>query len=417
MERERIVILGAGFGGIAAARTIGKILHRSPNLQSRVDVVVVDQNNEHTYTPGLYETATTLRRDAEPLELKRASTISVSNILKPYPIRFIQDRAEEIDLKNRQLLLRDTGPLPFTKLLVAAGSRATDFGIPGVREHAKFLKTFNDALSLRRLLTEQMIDERDPSILIVGGGASGVEIAGEIIGFAKHLCSRDGRACNPAVSILEGSDSLIKSLTPGVGRRAQKRLEQLGVSLVFGARVTAVEEHAVRVTFSNDARVTLPYHLLIWTAGIEPVPVCSTDGVQTDKRGRWIVNEKLQVLGNRGIYAVGDITSFKDPETASTIPGTAYVAIGEAKIAGRNILAEITRKPLRAYTPSRRSPMVIPIGGRWAIAHIRPVIFSGFIAFIARLLIDLQYFVEVLPLRKALRFFVVSTKIHLSNDP
>ena len=125
MDQEQIVILGAGFGGITAARTLGKAVKRSKALRERVRIVLIDKRNEHTYTPGLYETATTLRRDAEPLELKRASTIRISDLLADLPVHFVQDRVEKIDLPARTLTLRDTGTLTFTKLLVAAGSRAT----------------------------------------------------------------------------------------------------------------------------------------------------------------------------------------------------------------------------------------------------------------------------------------------------
>lgn len=416
MERERIVILGAGFGGLSAAKTLGKALRRKPGLRKQVEVVIIDKNDEHTYTPGLYETATTLRRDAEPLELKRASTILVSEILAGLPVQFIQDEAEHIDVSQKQLVLRDNGPLAYHQLIVAAGSRATDFGIPGVREHAEFLKTFEDALRLRRILTERLIDHNDPNILIVGGGASGVEVAGEIIGFAKQLCSRDGKLCAPAVSVLEGSTSLIGGLSETVGEKAKKRLEKLGVPVVFGARVTEVHKDVVHVEFRDGKKTTLPHDLLIWTAGIEPQPVCTCPDIVTDERGRWIVDAQLRAKGADDTFAIGDITIFKDPKIAASIPATAYVAIGEGKIAAKNALASIEGKPLKTYTPAKSAPMVVPIGGKWAIAHFKPFVFSGFLAFLVRLAIDFKYFLEVLPFPKASAFFRTSTKMYLSND-
>ena len=416
MEKERIVILGAGFGGIAAARTLGAAFKRSKTLREKTQIVVIDQRDEHTYTPGLYETATTLRRDAEPLELKRASTMQVTDILAGLPIRFVQDRVDKIDLTGHALRLRDTGTLVYTVLLVAAGSKTTDFGIPGVLEHAVFLKTFTDALHLRRVLTERLIDKRNPKILIVGGGASGVEVAGEIIGFARHLCSRDGRLCDPAVTVLESGDALIRGLSPAVGIKAKQRLKQLGADVVFGARVTEVRQDDVVVTFKDGKTATLPYKLLIWTAGIEPESVCGSADIATDKRGRWLVDEELRVQGRESVYAVGDITVINNPKTAAATPATAYVAIGQGKLAARNILADLTDTTRRRYRPPARTPMVIPIGGKWAIAHYKPLVFTGFIAFLLRLGIDLRYFLTILPLRKALRFFATSTRMYFRND-
>ena len=410
MERKRIVILGAGFGGLSAVRMLGK------RAGDDIEIVLIDKNDEHTYTPGLYETATTLRRDAEPLALKRASTIPVSEIISGLPVRFLQDAVEHIDTAKQTLTLRDTGALYYDRLIVAAGSRATDFGIQGVREHADFLKTFEDALKLRRLLTERLIDHRDPRILVVGGGASGVEVAGEIVGFAKQLCSRDGKMCSPAISILEGSDTLVRGLSPAVGAKARARLERLGVAVVFGARVTEVQQSAVHVTFSNNTRTTLPYDLLIWTAGIEPQPVCGSADVATDKRGRWIVDEYLRAQGADHVFAIGDITAFKDTETAAEIPATAYVAIGEGKVAAKNALASLAEKPLTPYRPPKTAPMVVPIGGKWAIAHFKPFVFSGFLPFLIRLAIDFKYFLDVLPFSRAWNFFKTSTRMYFSND-
>lgn len=416
MERQRIVILGAGFGGIAAARHMAHALQRSPALAAAVEIILIDRNDEHTYTPGLYETATTLRRDAEPLALKRASTMLIEDVLQDLPVKFIQDSVEDIDLSHNHLRLRDNGPLKFDKLLVAAGSRATDFGILGVSTHAHFLKSFEDALALRHILTQRLVDHQDPKILVVGGGASGVEVAGEIVGFAKHLCSRDGKLCSPAVSILESGDTLIQGLSSKVGVAAKKRLEQLGVAIVFGARVTEVQQSTVHVAFANNQNATLPYDLLIWTAGIEPQPVCHGSDVKTDERGRWVVGEDLRVPNHKGVYAIGDIALFKDPDTAAAIPATAFTAIGQAKIAAKNMLAEISDKPLRSYRVPKAAPMVIPIGGKWAIAHFKPIVFSGFLAFLLRLAIDFRYFLAVLPPRQAIKFFAVSTKMYFSND-
>jgi NADH dehydrogenase len=414
VKKQSIVVLGAGFGGLAAAVTLARALRRDAQLALAYDVVLIDRNDDHVYTPGLYEAATTLRKHAEPLELKRAATVPIADVIAGLPVRFIQDEVTGIDAKALRLTLRDNGSMDAAYLLVALGSKATDFGIPGVWEYAAFLKTFEDALQLRRVLTEQLIDRRDARVLIVGGGAAGVEVAGEIVGFAKHLCARDGRLCNPGVRVIESGSRLIGEL-PGMGEAAFERLRRFGIYVDFGTKVTKVERDAVTVQ-QGEKTERWPYDLLIWTAGIAPQDVCHTADVPRDDRGRWLIGEDLRVEGHDRLYAIGDIARITNPAKGRPAPATAYVAIAQGRLAAKNILATLRGKKQGSYTTPARPPMIVPIGGRWAVARLGLATIKGGFAFLFRLAADLRYFFSILPLWRAMGFFANSVRVYIKND-
>jgi NADH dehydrogenase len=414
VKKQSIVVLGAGFGGLATAVTLARALRRDTALTHAYDIVLVDRNAHHVYTPGLYEAATTLRKHAEPLELKRAATVPIADVIAGLPIRFLQDAVTGIDAQALRVTFRDTPPLDAAHLVIALGSTVTDFGIPGVKAHALFLKTFEDALQLRRVLTEQLIDRRDARVLIVGGGAAGVEVAGEIVGFAKHLCARDGRLCNPGIRIVESGNRLIGEL-PGMGEAAFARLRQFGIYVDFGTRVTGVEKDAVTVQ-QGEKTERWPYDLLIWTAGIAPQDVCHTADVPRDDRGRWLVGEDLRVERHDRLYAIGDIARITNPAKGRPAPATAYVAIEQGHLAAKNILATLRGKRQYPYVTPARPPMIVPIGGRWAVAHLGLATLKGGFAFLFRLGADLRYFFSILPFWKAIRFFANSVRVYIKND-
>lgn len=415
VPQKNIIILGAGFGGLAAARSLGRALKRSDALRKAFNIILIDHKETHTYTPGLYEVATATREDVSPIVLKRTAAIAVTESLQRLPIRFLQDKVVAVNPQQLTVTLRDTGTLSAEYLVIALGAVTNDFGIPGVAEYALSLKTFEDALRIRSRMEETLKKDPDAHIVIAGGGATGVELSGELFGMARRVRALKGQIGKPHITLIEAGSRLLPGIADPVAQYAQKRLEHLGVNIMLNCRIVAVHENEATVRMNNTEE-HIAFNQFVWSGGIKPPALLEGIVIPKDQRGLCMVGPDLTVQNNHQLYAVGDLTCFGDPEHGRPLPATAYIAIDEGRIAAKNILAHIRREPPSYYRPPKRPPFVIPIGGKWAIAHVGGITFAGFPAFVLRLLVDLNYFRRVLFPRAALRFFVRSTLVYFRND-
>jgi NADH dehydrogenase len=342
VARHRVVIIGAGFGGLAAARA----LRREP-----VDVTIVDANNFHTFQPLLYQVATA-GLDGDDVG---------------YPVRGIfrrqrnvavrMARVTAIDLARRVVSTNVGDPLSYDSLIVAAGAVSNSYGVPGVEDHAFALKSLDDALAVRQHVLARFEESAtDPAaatdgalnVVICGGGPTGVELAGGMIELFEHVLAKDFRHLDVAhakVVLVEAVDRLLGTFQPASSTTAQRVLTRRGVEVITGVGVASVEPDAVVLT--NGRRLVA--RTIVWTAGVKASPVAAMLGVPLTRGGRITVDGGLGVPGRPGVYAVGDIAADGDhplPQVAQpAIQGGRYVA----RAIARELRAESPAGPFRYH--------------------------------------------------------------------
>lgn len=421
--RKVIVIVGAGFGGLHCARAVAQKLKKY-QLTDKYRVLLIDQNDYHTYTPTLYEAATTSEEVATQLHLKNIITFPIAEGIGGLPIEFFKTRVTEIDVANGDIHTETGTVITFNYLVLALGSQTNYFGIPGLQERSLPLKTFIDALRIREHL---MLMAEDPEqehlrVIVGGGGSTGVEIAGEVKSWIKTLHHR----MTTEVSIIEGAPTVLAPFGEKIIRRVARRLEKIGVKTLTNEMIKSLGDGVVTLASGKE----LPFDAFIWTGGVMPNQIMSRLRMkQEEKSKKVIASPDLTCLPERPdlkfygpIYGLGDAICFIDPKTGRAIPGVARVAIEQANVAANNIIAEIQKterfaNPVlaREYKPLNY-PYVIPVGGKYAVAKIGPIILSGISAWLFKAIVEFYYLSSVLPLWRAIKTWLQGLWIFTRND-
>jgi len=380
-----VLIVGGGFGGLRAARALAA---------APVRVVLVDRQNHHLFQPLLYQVA--------------SATLSPADIAAP--IRHVlrsQGNAEvvlaevaSVDLAARRVHLREGAPLPYDFLILAAGSRSSYFGRDAWAGLAPGLKTLEDALEMRRrfLLTFEMAEqEEDPEVrrawltfVIVGGGPTGVELAGTLKEMARLSLPREFRRIRTdraRVILVEAGPRILANFGSGLSEKALQGLERIGVEVRLGQPITAIDPHAVELGGER-----IPTRTVLWAAGVSAVPLGAALGVPLDRLGRVIVEPDLSLAGHPEVFVVGDLAAFAHgPE--GPLPGVAPVAIQQGAAAAANILATLAGRPRRTFRYRDRGSMATLGRGR-AVAHLGRLRVTGYPAWLAWLFIHLMLLVD-----------------------
>lgn len=377
MERNsnipsRVVVIGAGFGGLAAARALGKM---------PVRLTVLDRRNYHLFQPLLYQVAT--------------AALNPSDIAAP--IRSIVGRQKNTTVLLGEvsridpaagIVLVDGARIPYDFLIVAAGTSDSYFGHDEWRPFAPGLKTVEDALEMRRRILvafERAEWESNATarrelltFVIVGGGPTGVELAGALAEIARHSLARDFRDIDPAqatVILLEAAERLLPAFPPDLSRKAADQLASLGVVVRVGTRVTKIEPEAV---WLGDERIGA--RTALWAAGVAASPLASSLDAALDRQGRVRVLPDLTVPGHPEIFVVGDLAALE--ENGKPVPGLAPAAMQEGRHAAANVRNAIEGKPLLPFHYVDKGTLAT-IGRAAAVADIRGWKISGFFAWIA----------------------------------
>ncbi|MDP3947537.1 MAG: FAD-dependent oxidoreductase [bacterium] len=437
-----IIILGVGFGGLRAATKIAKKLQRL-DLLDRYEVVLIDRNDYHTYTPTLYEIATTSKETADAIKLKSIVAFPVSALIAGLPIRFIKAEVELLDLKEGDVHLSNGQKLVFDCLVFALGSETNFFDIPGLKEHALDLKTFAGALKIRDALTKRPAGPHtktfgvgaggapaSPSsqggplrVVIGGGGSTGVELGAEILEWACE--TKEKKACLTTVTIIEVGPSILGGFDPRVVRAVETRLEKLGVAIETGETIESVATKEIQLKSGRR----IPYDVLVWAGGVRASRTLSAMPLKREKRGRIEVGETLECLPETPdlklhgeIYGLGDAICFYDPATKRPMPGVARAAIIQADIVAHNAIEDIkategiSRKIRHKVYRPMNYPYIIPVGGKYAVAKFGPVIIKGFMGWVLKGLVEFYYLKSIMPLGKTLRTWFAGLKIFIQND-
>ena len=413
-QQKNIIIAGAGFGGIKCALRLHKFLKRDEALD-KYKIILIDKNREHIFTPNLYETASIVTKDCCNAALMNASiAIDIKDIVNGKKIEFINDHITEIGVGTKNIKTANNH-LNYEYLVLALGSETNYFNIPGAREYGFPLKTLGDAIKLREKIDTFFYSpaKTDIEIIIGGAGLTGVEIAGEFshsLEKIKKLHRRQDILIK--ITLIETNPRILNGMPEKIATTAEKRLEKLGVKIVTDARIKETTEKFI--TYEQNGNIqNIPYSVFVWTAGIKTNKLLEELNIPKDHKNRIIVNEFMEATND--IFAIGDIAvnlTAKNPA-----PGTAYMAEKEGKIAAENIRAKIAKKKtVKSFIAPANYPFVVPIGGKFAIAHIKKITIKGYLGWIIKILVELNYLLSILPIRKAVKKWIKTVKIIIKND-
>ena len=370
----KVVIVGAGFGGLEAAKSLGRAGFR---------VMLVDRQNHHLFQPLLYQVATAALSPADIGE-------PIRRILRRHPtVEVLFAEVDAVDAPQRQLVLRDGARLDYDILVMAAGARTDYFGNDGWGDHAHGLKTLADARALRSrilLAFEQAEREADPerrrrlmSFVVIGGGPTGVEMAGAIAELSRHTLARDFRLIRPdtaGITLVEGGPRILPGFDEKLARHAVERLERLGVKVLVDTPVTAIDADGVELA---DRRI--PTATVVWGAGVKASPLAGTLGVPLDKAGRIPVLPSLEIEGLPDHYALGDIAACEGAD-GKPLPGLAQVAKQQGDHLGKALARSLRDgRPPEAFTYRDRGNTAI-IGRHAAVYEAGSLKVGGFAAWL-----------------------------------
>ena len=375
MNKPKVVILGGGFGGLTAARALTKI----------ADVTVVDRHNFQTFLPLLYQVSTAgLAADHVAYPIRGALRKTGAKFRMASPI--------SIDHKNKQVKLDSSELLDFDHLIIALGSTTADFGIPGVTEYALGMKTVHEALTIRAEVMRRFEDlcrfedNTRFSISVVGGGPTGVEMAGALAELVKGPLKSDqaNAAAHIDVRLIEASDRLLPPFSPSISARTKKDLEKLGVKVLLN---TAVKELEHRKIILKDG-TTLPSEITIWAAGVKGSPAMQQLNLPV-VGNRLSVDQTLQVKNYPNIWAIGDIAGVVG-KNGKPLPMVAAVAIQQGKFIAKQITRLAKQKPLAQFSYLDKGSMAT-IGRNKAVVEVKGIKLAGTIAWLAWLWLHLFY--------------------------
>ena len=387
--RKKVIIVGAGFGGLAAARELG-----SRDEGSAVDVTVIDRQNYHLFQPLLYQVALAGLAATDVAYPIRAALHGRRNVT------VLLAEVTGVDVAGRSVRLDDGTALSYDYLVMSPGARTSYFGHDDWAQFAPGLKDLDDALEVRRrVLTALEAAERatDPTerqrqltFVVVGGGPTGVELAGAIADLSRDILANDFRRVDRKevrVVLVEMADRVLTPFDASLSDKARAQLEELGVEVRTGVRVEAIDAGRVKV-----GGETLHAGTVLWGAGVRPSPLAAALGVPLDKSGRVIVGPDCAVPGHPELFVVGDMASFTPAGASEPLPGISPVAMQEARAAARNILDDVAGVPRRPFSYFDKGFMAT-IGRARAVAQLGKLRLWGLLAWLAWVFVHLWYLI------------------------
>ncbi|MAF81012.1 hypothetical protein CL628_03285 [bacterium] len=415
-NRHRVVILGAGFAGVRAALDLSRQSH------GELDIVLVTDRDAHLDLTLLYEVATAYVRhesDISSEQIQSTVQLPLQSIFSGLEVDIVVQKVVRIDTAGQLLILADDTTIDYDTLVVAVGSSLATFDLPGVGVNTFSIKTLADALRLRHHIVRQfwqadsLAGQARKSALtfvVAGGGASGVEVAAELIGQIRRQCKR--HKIDPheiTVIILEAGPRILATVTKEAAQRAHQRLTNIGVDIRLGARITEVTATEVRMQGGDYiySRTT------IWTAGLRPNPVLVDSGLPLDHWGV-TVSPTLQVPTMPNIFMAGDAAVITDSEPP--VPATVPVAYAQGALVAKNIRHQRRGESLEEFSYSPPG-MVITLGSKVALALLpNGRYLFGLLPWLLKHFITLRYWLRLTTWGQALRLWYRSWHIHGAND-
>jgi NADH dehydrogenase len=380
-----VLVLGAGFGGLTAAKALAK---------APVRVTLIDRTNHHTFQPLLYQVAMAGLSPAEIAQPIRTIVRRQKNV------SVLMAEAVGLDLDAKKLWLEDGAVLTWDYLVIACGAETSYFGHDEWRGVAAGLKSIEDAVAIRqRVLLAFELAEREEnaarrdellSFVVIGGGPTGVELAGALAELAKFALARDFRnidSTSARVHLLEAGPRILPTFPEDLSRSAVAQLNELGVDVHTGARVTSVETGGVRLGPADRIGCAV----VLWAAGVRANPIVGALGVAVDKMGRVQVEKDLSVPGHPNVFVVGDAARFDGPD-GEPLPGVSPVAMQEARAVAKSIRRAVAGDPSLPFEYFDKGSLAT-IGRRRAGATLGRVHLSGFLAWMTWLVVHIFYLI------------------------
>jgi NADH dehydrogenase len=381
---RHVVIVGAGFGGLATARAL---------TDAAVRVTLVDRSNHHLFQPLLYQVA--------------MAALSPAQIAVPIRAVFRDDRhvtvlmAEVVgvDLDKRMLALADGTALAWDFLVVAAGAETNYYGHADWAPHAPGLKSIEDALEIRRRVLvaleraeaagDEALRRQLLTFVVIGGGPTGLELAGAIAELARPIARSDFRRIDPSwiqVILLEAGERLLAAFDPRLSAKAAASLGEIGVVVRTGTRVTNIDARGVWL-----GAELIPSSSILWTAGVRASGLAARLGVPLDRAGRVVVGPDCAVPGHPHVFAIGDVACFETP--AGPLPGVSPVAMQQGRHVARSIVRDLRGEPREPFHYVDKGSMAT-IGRSRAVAQVGRLRLSGLLAWLAWLFVHLWYLID-----------------------
>lgn len=385
-DKPRVVIVGAGFGGLNAAKTLPKT----------VQVTIIDRKNFHTFQPLLYQVATA---GLSPGEI----AAPIRSILRGHKnVEVLMSEVGGFDLERR-FVVTEEAQIAYDYLIVAAGAGHSYFGHEDWEVFAPGLKTIEDALEIRRriLLAFELAERQTASgespvplnFVVVGGGPTGVELAGTLAEISRHALTHEFRSIDPArthILLIEGGPRVLPAYAEDLSRSAEEQLKQLGIEVRTSTMVTQVEAGAVDIGHTR-----LPATVVLWAAGVAASPLGKKLTSAVDRAGKVPVQPDLSLPGHPEVFVIGDLAAAKD-ETGKMLPGVAPVAIQQGKFVAKLIQQEVEGEPGTSPRPAFHywdKGSLATIGRAAAVAQFGKIHISGFIAWLSWLFVHILFLI------------------------
>lgn len=386
-DAPHVIVVGGGFGGLTAAKRLGRM---------SVRLTVVDRENHHLFQPLLYQVATA---GVSPADI----AVPIRSVLKKQEnTRVILGEVMRVELADQRVLLDDGSTLAYDYLIVAVGAKTNYFGHDEWSRYAQGMKSLDDAVEVRRrvlLAFETAEREADPdarrrllTFVVIGGGPTGVEVAGALVELGRFVLADDFRHIRnekPRVVLIEGATRLIPGgFDQSMADSALRQLEALGVEVKLGAPVTGIDEHGVALGGEKIEASTI-----LWTAGVQAKRLGKTLGVPVDRAGRVLVKPDCSVPEHPEVFVIGDAASFIPEGETTPLPGVSPVAMQQARF-----VAGIIDDRVKGRAPPERfsyfdKGMMATIGRSRAVAQTGKLRLSGFIAWLAWLVVHIWYLI------------------------
>ena len=382
---KRIVILGAGYAGLEAAKS----LHKKLKKQNDIEIVLIDRNDHHTLLTELHEVA---GHRVGPSGVQ----VSIEHALQYTGVKFVQDEIVKADLQEKKLF-SDKREYPFDYLIAGFGSEPAFFGIPGIEENAFTLWSLDDAKTVHSHVIEMFREasltkdvKRRQELLtfaVGGGGFTGVELMGEFIEWMPVLCREFGiNRGEVRLLLIEALPTILPIINEKLIKKSVRYMEKHGVEILTNSPITNVAASS----FSLKNGTTFPSRTLVWTGGIQTNSFVKELGVSVGKRNRIVVNEYCQTVEYPYVYAVGDNMQFTG-ENGQVLPPLVETALQSGHIAAANVAADILGKEKEVLKPNLHGVMV-SIGSTYGVAQLNGIpMLSGFLAIIMKHLVNLHY--------------------------
>ncbi len=418
-QKQNIVILGGGFVGLVLARRLVK----AGVVGKSCEVTIIDKNSAHVYTPWLYEVSSGyLSRDdgrRDLCKLYTSASVPYAGMPGYNHVRFRQEKVTGVDFQSKTVFLSDGLTVRYDSLVIAFGTEANYFGIPGLPENCAPLKTAADAIEVERrvraIVAVANLTNRQ-HISVIGGGATGVEFTGELM-MALHQLEKRGELMKDSVSVsLIDRKYPLGSFPEPLSRLATKRLEKLGAKVMSNLAVMSANAQTLTLKDESGNTILQPCDLAVWSGGVMPATIVKTLALPMDPKGRILVDPTFAVQGVKDVYAAGDCSALLNPRTNSFEPMSAQVSVNQGMWLAKNFIRQLRGESVQPFPFWQRWDSLITVGGKYGVGYVKGFIISGPFAFFARRIVDGRYFFWILPVRYAFIKWFKGVVIYNKND-